>query len=262
LRARPEGTTSYTFGDSEIASERMAIVARAFAPTSRAVLASITGPAARVLDLGPGPGYTTELLTQRFPNAEVVAVERSEAFAAETRARVPAATVVLGDVTEALPVGFDVVYARFLLSHLADVPGTVAHWCASVAPGGVLVLEEPERIEARDPLFARYEAMVAAVVESGGADMYAGATLARLDAPVAFRTVSSEAVDPHISAGVAAEMFWRNARAWDAHAEAIATRTEIDELVANLQERVGDPALDAIEWRLRQVVYRRTDRFA
>lgn len=257
-------SSSYTFGDSELASERMAVVADAFAPTSRALLESIAAPVARVLDLGPGPGYSTALLASRFPMAEIVAVEQSDAFAAQARERVPTAAVILGDVTEPLlgagGDGFDVVYARFLLSHLPDLDATLATWCAAVSPGGRLVLEEPERITARDPLFARYEAIVAAVVGTTGADMYIGATLARTVAPPGFTVDHSAAVDPGITAGAAAAMFWRNARAWDARAAAIATPGEIDELVTKLKERVGDPTRDAIEWRVRQVVFRRTER--
>jgi hypothetical protein len=52
-------------------------------------------------------------------------------------------------------------------------------------------------------------------------------------------------------------MFWRNARAWDPRADAIVERAEVDSLVARLQQRVDDPSLDAIRWRLRQLVLAR-----
>lgn len=254
-------SSSYTFGDSDIATERMAIVAAAFEPTSRALLSTITGTVARVLDLGPGPGYSTELLAATFPDAEIVAVERSPTFAEHTRARVPAARVLVADATEPLPAaggrGFDVVYARLLLSHLPDIERTVAHWCGAVGPGGRLALEEPDEIVSDDPLFARYEAIVAAVVAAAGADMYAGAALAATPTPPGFRRVLDRSVVPRITAGTAAAMFWRNARAWDASADAVVSRRERDELIDALQRRVDDPTLDAISWRLRQLVFER-----
>lgn len=253
-----QSESTYSFGDSSIAAERLEIVAAAFAPTTLALLRSLDAAPNRVLDLGPGPGYTTELLASTYPNAEVVAVELSDAFAAQVRERVPAARVIVGNVTEPLPGGFDLVYARFLLSHLPDIESLVAAWCRALAPGGFLVLEEPESIEASDPLFARYEELVAGVVAVSGADMYAGATLARCATPDGFRRMVDQRVDPGITAGTAAAMFWRNARAWDSRVDSLAAPGEVDRIVEQLQARVDDPRLDAIEWRLRQLVLTRT----
>jgi trans-aconitate 2-methyltransferase len=250
----PAPEPSYSFGDSEIAAERLEIVAATFAATTRALLRSVNASPGRVLDLGCGPGHTTELLASLYPDAEVVALERSDSFAAQAQLRVPAARVVVADVTAPLPGEFDLVYSRFLLSHLPDIAGTVASWCRAVAPGGLLVLEEPESIVAADPLFARYEEIVAAVVAESGADMYAGAVLTGCPTPAGFRRLVDDAVDPQVTAGAAAAMFWRNARAWQTRADAIVAPGEVDELVATLQARVDDTSLDAIRWRLRRLV--------
>jgi SAM-dependent methyltransferase len=248
---------SYSFGDSAIAAERLEIVAETFAPTTHALLDSLARSPKRVLDLGCGPGHTTEMLASRYPGAELVAVELSESFATQARTRVPAAEVIVGDVTAPLPGGFDLVYSRFLLSHLPDIDATVERWCHAVAPGGLLVLEEPESIVAADPLFARYEEIVAAVVATTGADMYAGAALGRCPTPAGFHRAVDAVVDPHVTAGAAASMFWRNARAWDARVDTLVTPGEIDDLVAAFQAHVDDPSLDAIRWRLRQLVLSR-----
>jgi trans-aconitate 2-methyltransferase len=248
---------SYSFGDSQIASERLAVVARTFAPTTRALLESLRATPGRVLDLGCGPGHTTELLAALYPHATLAGIDLSEVFAAQARERVPIAEIVVGDVTAPLTGRYDLVYSRFLLSHLPDIEGTITAWCRTVAPGGSLVLEEPERIVATDPLFARYEQIVAAVVAVSGADMYAGTALAAYLTPEGFRRVVDDAIDPQVTAGSAAAMFWRNARAWDSRVHALATRAEIDDLVAQLQRRVDDPSLDAIEWGLRRLVLTR-----
>ena len=81
---------NYSFGDSAIAAERLEIVAETFAPTTSALLRSLEATPKRVLDLGCGPGHTTELLAALYPSAEIVAVELSESFAAQARERVPA----------------------------------------------------------------------------------------------------------------------------------------------------------------------------
>lgn len=254
----PARQANYSFGDSEIAAERLEIVAQTFAPTTTRLLRSLKGNPRRVLDLGCGPGHTTELLASRYPSAELVALDLSESFAAQARARVPTARVIVGDVTAPLPGEFDIVYSRFLLSHLPDIEGTVARWCCAVAPGGLLVLEEPESIVAVDPLFARYEQIVAAVVAASGADMYAGAALARCATPGGFRRVFDRAVDPGVTAGAAAAMFWRNARAWGSRVDGVAAAGEVEHLVERLQARTADPRLDAIQWQLRQLVLARS----
>jgi trans-aconitate 2-methyltransferase len=248
---------NYSFGDSEIAAERLEIVAQTFAPTTSALLRALEATPKRVLDLGCGPGHTTELLAALFPSAEIVAVEISDSFAAQARERVASARVIIDDVTAPLPSRFDLVYARFLLSHLPDIDATVTGWCHAVAPGGFLVLEEPESIVATDRLFARYEEIVAGVVAASGADMYAGVALARLATPPGFRRVVDQAVDPGITSGAAASMFWRNARAWNTRADAVAAPGEVDQLIERLQARVGDSRRDAIRWQLRQLVLAR-----
>jgi trans-aconitate 2-methyltransferase len=248
---------AYSFGDSAIAAERLAIVAEVFAPTTRSLLEGLDTAPDRVLDLGCGPGHSTALLATLFPHAELVAIERSDAFAAQAAERVPTARVIVGDVTAPLPGEFGLVYSRFLLSHLPDIGAAVANWCRAVAPGGSLVLEEPERIIAADPLFARYEELVSAVVATSGADMYAGAALAGYAAPPDFARALDDAIDPHVTAGAAAAMFWRNAMAWGSSADAIIAPAARHELVAELQQRVDDSSLAAIEWRLQRLVLTR-----
>ena len=52
--------TSYAFGDSELARERLAIVAATFeAPTRRLLEDLPPRPARYVIDMGCGPGHTT-----------------------------------------------------------------------------------------------------------------------------------------------------------------------------------------------------------
>src|SRR5205809_779798 len=63
MRAVPD-QTSYTFGDSQAAAERLALVARVFEPPSRRFLADAAAGAGLAgcdlaVDLGCGPGHST-----------------------------------------------------------------------------------------------------------------------------------------------------------------------------------------------------------
>ena len=100
----------YTFGDSDRAAERLALLAEVFRPTTETFLRA-RGPAAPSLavDLGAGPGHTTALLAEVLGPARTVAIERSPAFAARARAHLgahlgPGAEVLQADV-RALPTG-------------------------------------------------------------------------------------------------------------------------------------------------------------
>src|SRR5258708_10152850 len=93
-----------TFGDNDLAAERLRILARAFEPTSRAFLthvrASVYGAAAHAVDLGCGPGYTTRLVHEVVAAALTTGVDRSPRFLARAALR-PADDLrwVAGDVT-------------------------------------------------------------------------------------------------------------------------------------------------------------------
>ena len=59
----------------------------------------------------------------------------------------------------------------------------MAAWAGELRPGGVVVVEEPERIDTDDPDFRLYLELAAAVVADRGGDLYAGHELVDLTAP-------------------------------------------------------------------------------
>ena len=72
---------SYAFGDSELASARLEMVARVFGPATRALLRE-AGPGARNLgvDLGCGPGHSTALLSEVLQCRRTVGLDLSAEF--------------------------------------------------------------------------------------------------------------------------------------------------------------------------------------
>ena len=93
---------TYAFGDTAVASRRLDVLASVFGPTSAALLADLPARRCRtVLDLGCGPGHTTTMLADAFPEAEVTGIDASAAFVAEATASAPArCRYRLADVTE------------------------------------------------------------------------------------------------------------------------------------------------------------------
>jgi trans-aconitate methyltransferase len=255
-------TSAYTFGDSALASERLRIVADVMAPPMRALLARVDGAAVHdIVDLGCGPGHTSRLLAECFPNASVTGVDQSRAYVEEAASNAPAdCRFVVADVgAEPLPgTPADLVYARYLLSHLPDVGSYVTRWCYALNPGGSLVLEEPESITSTDPDFAAYERVAALLVQSTGAPFYAGPSIAALVVPDGVERVHDETVAIDITAGQAAAMFWRNARAWDRDALARAGQepAAVQQLSDRLRARENDPTLGVFDWRQRQTIFR------
>lgn len=242
--------TAYAFGDSALARERLGIVADTFEAPTRRLLDDLPPYQPRyVVDMGCGPGYTSALLRARFPHSEVTGLDASAAMVEEARQRVPGAWFAVADITAPMRLPIDVAYSRLLLGHLPDPEPVLDRWVAAMRPPGFLVCEEPVGYRGDDPLFARYEEIVTAVVAAHGASLRAAGVLDRN--PPGCERIIDRVVDHPVRAGRAAAMFWRNAVAWgDEVADAPAL---IDELRA--VER-ADPDAHVV-WELRQTVWSR-----
>jgi len=242
--------TSYAFGDSALARERLGIVAEAFEAPTRQLLADLPPMQPRyVVDMGCGPGYTSALLRTRFPHSEVTGLDASLAMVEEARTRVPGAWFVVGDVTAPLKLPADVVFARLVLGHLPDPEGALARWVAAMRPPGLLVCEEPVRYRSAEPLFERYEEIVTAVVGARGGSLWAASALD--DDPAGCTRIVDRVVEHPVRAGHAAAMFWRNATVWGDEVDGGA------ELVERLRALEHADPDDVVIWELRQTAWSR-----
>jgi SAM-dependent methyltransferase len=245
--------TNYSFGDSEIARERMAIVAGTFEAPTRTLLGDLPPMQPRyVIDMGCGPGHASALLRIRYPHSEVTGLDESAAMVEEARGRVPGAWFTVADVTEPLRLPADVVYSRLLLGHLLDPAAALACWAGAIRPPGLIVCEEPVRYVSDDPLLARYEAAVTAVVAARGATLWAGPVLDQ-DPPGCVR-ILDRVIEHPVRAGRAAAMFWRNAVTWSDEV------SDASELIDRLRTLEADDPDDIVQWEIRQTVWSRTAR--
>jgi trans-aconitate 2-methyltransferase len=100
--------------------------------------------AKRVVDLGCGPGNSTELLWQRWPDAKVTGVDSSPEMLEGARKAHPSADWVLSDLRTYEPDGpVDVVFANAVFQWLPDHEKLLTKLLGWLAPGGALAFQMP-----------------------------------------------------------------------------------------------------------------------
>ncbi len=100
-----------------------------------------TGPR-RVVDLGCGPGHLTGLLSARWPDAAVAALDSSAEMVAAARGRGIAAE--LADVTDWAPApDTDVVITNAVLQWVPEHPRLLPGWLAALPAGAWFALQVP-----------------------------------------------------------------------------------------------------------------------
>ncbi|HEY2478598.1 MAG TPA: class I SAM-dependent methyltransferase [Solirubrobacterales bacterium] len=254
----------YTFGDSEPAARRLALVAATFAKTTRQFLLMRAGIAPGfAVDLGCGPGYTTELIRATVGPARLLGVDVSPAYVAAAAKRLAddRTRMLCADVLDLPPevADADLIYARFLLTHLREPPAAIEAWRERLSERGVLLLEEVESIATEERGLAGYLDLQREMLAANGNTLEIGPRLdAELGGNPAVR--SSQVVEFSPPSVIAARMFAMNLVTWRERPEVAAAHDaeELDEVAAGL-ERIasGEGGSSPITWRMRQIVLTR-----
>ena len=104
----------------------------------------IDGPAC-VIDMGCGPGNSTDLLATRFPTAAVIGIDTSENMLKTARERLPSCRFELGDITSWHPeTPPDLIYANASLQWVPDHENLIPRLFSELAPRGVLAIQMPD----------------------------------------------------------------------------------------------------------------------
>jgi trans-aconitate 2-methyltransferase len=254
----------YAFGDTDIAARRLELLAHVFEHSTRAFLREASATRLGLaLDLGCGPGFTTHLIAETLGFSRVVGLETSQRFIELARATASArVSFELHDVCcVPFPTGTaDMIFCRFLVTHLADPADALAKWATQLNPGGLLLLEEVERIDTVHPVMSTYVGIVEAMLQSQSNTLYPGPLIAELDAPNGLRKLMSEVRRVAVANSDAADLFRLNMQVWKEHAfirENYSEKT-IRDLDSALEAIARDRATASdTEWSMRQVIFRR-----
>lgn len=98
----------------------------------------------RIVDLGCGPGTSTAILRERWPNARVVGVDRSSEMLQKARTTDPSGDWTEADLHRWEPdAPCDLVFSNAALHWIPDHARFLARWWRQVAPGGALAFQVP-----------------------------------------------------------------------------------------------------------------------
>ncbi len=109
------------------------------------LIARIRVPAPQtIIDVGCGPGNSTQALAARFPNARLTGVDNSPAMIAKARSDFPQREWILGDATNfESPRQFDVVFSNAAIQWIPDHARLMGRMAALACAGGALAVQTP-----------------------------------------------------------------------------------------------------------------------
>lgn len=103
---------------------------------------------ALAIDMGCGPGNSTELIAERFPQARVEGMDSDENMLVAARKRLPGLTFSHGDLETWLPAAkADLLYANAVFQWVPNQLAVLKRLMADgLKPGGVLAIQMPDNL--------------------------------------------------------------------------------------------------------------------
>ncbi len=103
---------------------------------------------ARIVDLGCGPGNSTQLLAERYPDADILGLDTSPDMLAKARKTVPGARFEQADVATWRPdAAPDLIFANAVLQWVPDHAALLPRLLSCLAPGGALAIQMPDNLD-------------------------------------------------------------------------------------------------------------------
>jgi trans-aconitate 2-methyltransferase len=100
------------------------------------------------IDLGCGPGNSTEVLAAAFPDATIIGLDNSADMIAAARKRLPHIRFELADLTAwSDPGPFDVILSNAVMQWVPDHAMLFPRLAGKLAAGGSLAIQVPDNVE-------------------------------------------------------------------------------------------------------------------
>src|SRR5437667_6951070 len=127
----------------------------------RDLLAQVPLTTARlVIDLGCGPGNSTELLIERYPQAEVIGHDSSPDMLRQARERLPKCAFIEADIATWIPEApADLLFGNAVFQWVPNHPTVLRRLVERLPPGGVLAVQMPDNT--RQPALALMQEVAA-----------------------------------------------------------------------------------------------------
>jgi ubiquinone/menaquinone biosynthesis C-methylase UbiE len=250
-------STRYVIAGGEAGWRRLNLLAHTMAPTTRALLVDAgVGTGMACIDVGCGGGHVTQILAEMVgPSGRVVGIDFDPVKLAAATADAERAGLrnVEFQETDVLHWRessiYDVVYGRFIVSHLSDSAPLLSTMRNALRPGGGVVLEDIDLSggfcwPANDG-YGRYSELYRAVVHRRGGDADLGKRLFELCCAAGFHDVHVRVVQlvhtGHQPEKAMALVTLQNIVS-SVLSEALATESELQADIANLEAFTNDPS--------------------
>jgi SAM-dependent methyltransferase len=236
--------SEYVLARGDAGARRLAALNEAMWPSSHALLLRAgLKPGMTFLDVGCGAGALTANVAAL--GVETLGVELDPAFVTRASESHPGLAFECRSVYDLPALGrqFDVVYARYLLSHLPDPQGALEAMRAATRKGGSVVVEDIDFdlhvAQPRPPAFDRYLELYRAVVVRRGGNPVLGRHLFAMaqDAGLTGVEVGVQVTMPKHPIATLTLAGIRDVVIRDG----LATETEVEALLKALAELESDP---------------------
>lgn len=104
----------------------------------------------RILDIGCGPGNSTQILSEMFPDAEITGIDSSMNMIESARANCPSAHFFVcdaADIPDEIGNDFDIVFSNACLQWLPEHEKLLEYLFSFVKKGGALAVQVPNNYD-------------------------------------------------------------------------------------------------------------------
>ncbi len=195
----------------------------------------------RIVDLGCGPGNSTQVLAERWPNAEITGLDSSDEMIAAAGRDWPDRRWISADIAEWAAgdqANYDMVFSNAALQWVPEHSTVFPKLMARVAPGGALAVQMPSNFDAPAHRIARELVASSAWGHRFPSDVvrewhaHTAAFYYDLLAPLAARVDLWEAEYLHVMSGPEAIVEWYKGTGLRPYLSALRSDTEREQFVA------------------------------